>query len=760
MRKVNHQNQKGKKVSYEPGVTEGAEETRTDVREFEEKLSNGGVAKHTIKTTTRVKKLFKTSSSFSGKEIKTFLREDVVDKDILESIVKYPPGVNDLNRPDIKTDLFISSSEEALPNGAPVKKKILTTVVTLQQPSLPGQTGPTADKPNVTFKRIEGDVEAKVEEEDDEKNLDDGTAVKKKVVTTVYVLPVTEVKFTNGVPEVNMKEEILNANVKENILELGCGTVEPNAANCDTAIKVDSSETTSPEGVPTKREVTRMTVQPKKTTFKTHDVPDTSSQLRTTPSKGKDTVPGIADYSDKTQGAKDAVPKVTHQTVEGDIEHRPSVNETQQKLPDGGTIKCMTVTTKHVKPIREITLVDGIPTETKDREELVGTDIEENILMLPAGVIHPFASNCDTVISTENLQITLPDNTLANKTIIKTVVTLKDIPAASLIKPAASAVPDNSFIATPESTRIVDGDITARVEVKEDEQKLDSGRILKRKIITTTRSKPILKITTIGGIEKKSILREDLVDIEIVENILELPQGVTDLSHKGIKVETNVKNFHETDPSGIPVKRKIVKSVAQLTGKPEGFAEPDTKNKPSDVIRKIIEGDIEPKSETSEENKNFEDGSTEKKKKIVTRYVKPITEVTLTAASPPESQTREEIVSAKVKEVTVHLPCGVIKPNAVNCDVVIDTKDSEVVLPEGTHAPKKSVNMTVKIKDADQSSRRLIEGQIYPRATVDESEKTLPNGTVSKRKTVTTQYVQPIKEIIMVKNVDKGNEQL
>jgi len=75
----------------------------------------------------------------------------------------------------------------------------------------------------------------------------------------------------------------------------------------------------------------------------------------------------------------------------------------------GRTQKRKTVTTRFFKPITEITFIEGTPTQTKRREEIVRTEIDENILELPAGVLEPFAKNCDTIITIDNVEEVMPD---------------------------------------------------------------------------------------------------------------------------------------------------------------------------------------------------------------------------------------------------------------------------------------------------------------------------------------------------------------
>jgi len=72
-----------------------------------------------------------------------------------------------------------------------------------------------------------------------------------------------------------------------------------------------------------------------------------------------------------------------------------------------------------VKPVTELTLKDDVIIDSKPSEVHVGTDIEENILDLPAGVIEPNAANCDTSITIDNSDVPLPDGIIAKKKVFR-----------------------------------------------------------------------------------------------------------------------------------------------------------------------------------------------------------------------------------------------------------------------------------------------------------------------------------------------------
>ena len=112
-------------------------------------------------------------------------------------------------------------------------------------------------------------------------------------------------------------------------------------------------------------------------------------------------------------------------------------------------MKRKTITIKQIRPITEITLVDGKPRDSIKREVLVGTEIKENILQLPVGVVEPNAKNCDVDITVDNFEYTLPDNTPAKKTVIKMLVVKKGDDSRPEI---STATPSGQLFTTPRGT--------------------------------------------------------------------------------------------------------------------------------------------------------------------------------------------------------------------------------------------------------------------------------------------------------------------
>lgn len=355
------------------------------------------------------------------------------------------------------------------------------------------------------------------------------------------------------------------------------------------------------------------------------------------------------------------------------------------------------VTTKEMQPMMEVTMRDGRVTDTRSKEDIIGVDIDENILELPVGVIEPNAANCDTDVSVEPSFVTLPDGIKAKKTLVKTTVRLKDGKGG-----ANQPVKVDGPTYLPDGSRIVEGDIEDRTETKEDKMRRRDGGIVRTKIDTTKHVKPIYRIERVKGVDRKTLLREDVMGADIVENILELPPGVQEPNGPNLRNECTVKNCDETMPDGIVAKRKIVRTIVSVIGGQPSRSSPPREGPPL-VTRKNVEGDVAVKSAAVENSKNLPDGTALRKKEVTLTHFVPVTEVILANGQPPDSKAWDKVVGADVVEANLKLPAGTVEPNGANCVTDIGVRAKPITLPDGVRANSKVVDMNVEL--APPSSR-------------------------------------------------------
>lgn len=711
----------------EPVIThetvDGGTRLVKDAKDKEYKKPDGSTVKERVSTTKHVKTVTEVTLT-DGVPTDSQTKEELLLTEIEENIVELPPGVASLMNTNIQTETTEQKTESTLPDGSPVKKKTVRTVGRLKPSVTPRESKPEAKVtgPKVTHETVDGELIPRSKTEESQKTRDDGVTEKLKIVTTQYFKPVTEITFTDGLETDRKSREVLdNTYIEESILELPSGVIAPNADNCDTDISINTSEFAMPDGTPAKKRTVRMIVH-----------------LKTVPEK-----------------------QISVQRTEGDIRSTSEVLEDQENLDSGRkTRKRKLVTTKHFKPITEITFVDGVASDPVMHEEFFGAEVDENILELSAGVIEPYGANCDTTISLENSELPMEEGVVAKKALVTMAVTPKP------------EKPDTG-------TSIVEGPITSRTETRQSEGKLSNGGTVRRKIVTTTFLNPIREVTTGDGPPKSRLIREEVVGMDVVENVLELPPGVTEPNGKNITTKTVLTKSEETLPNGKVAKKKVIKTTAEISDENVGPNDQKpvpakrkgktTPTKPSDdiigddVTRRTVEGEVEPKVDVVEDEERLEEGVIRKRKIVTTRYIKPTFEITIANGMPPEFQKTEEIVDAEIKENILELDYGVVAPNAANCDADILLTHTKTLLPEGVPAKKKTTKITVKLpedgkQEADaqakarearpKESRKLIEGDIERRSTVAEDKQGLSDGGTIKRKIITTKHIKPITEII------------
>jgi hypothetical protein len=207
-----------------------------------------------------------------------------------------------------------------------------------------------------------------------------------------------------------------------------------------------------------------------------------------------------------------------------------------------------------------VTVVDGVPTTTSYREEILGADIVENVVLLGPGVSDtvndPLVTATTSIVKSEQM---LPDGILASKTVTTT----------SYQRPF-----EETNDKTPEVTyKFVEGTVEARTNVTEDTKVLEDGTTVKRRVSTTKFIKPIRVITRTDGIVTDSSLKEELIATEVDERITELAPGITEPFGSNVQMSTTEENSDEVTPDGKALKRKVTRvrvSIRSPSKQPTG----------------------------------------------------------------------------------------------------------------------------------------------------------------------------------------------
>jgi len=131
--------------------------------------------------------------------------------------------------------------------------------------------------------------------------------------------------------------------------------------------------------------------------------------------------------------------EISREVVEGELEIRIEMDDDEEFRDDGSKVYRQTVTRRHVCPVSEIVIVNGVPTKCHTNDRLVAVQIEEDLLVLPHGVASPDESdNLTTVTDCCETEDQLPDGTPVHRKVTTTVVVpklsteLEAIPAIEL----------------------------------------------------------------------------------------------------------------------------------------------------------------------------------------------------------------------------------------------------------------------------------------------------------------------------------------
>lgn len=124
----------------------------------------------------------------------------------------------------------------------------------------------------------------------------------------------------------------------------------------------------------------------------------------------------------------DDVGAISRETVEGDIEIRVEVDDSEETLEDGSTVHRQIVTRRRICPVSELFIVNDVATKGLTTDKVIDIEIEEDILVLPSGVASPDESdNLETTTEVSETEDKLPDGTPVRRKVVTTVVRPKSV---------------------------------------------------------------------------------------------------------------------------------------------------------------------------------------------------------------------------------------------------------------------------------------------------------------------------------------------
>ena len=332
-------------------------------------------------------------------------------------------------------------------------------------------------------------------------------------------------------------------------------------------------------------------------------------------------------------------PEPVYDVTEGPVESDTTTEETVKQSDDGMTVKRKVTTTKHCRPLIKTTtvgerVVDSVVTGTL----LVGTSVEEHILMVHPDVSEPYPEDVERDTSVQEFEDVLPDGTWLKTKVTQTVLTAPKV--------------------TPE-------EVQTRTDVQEREETLDNGTIVK----TTTTITEHYRMVTLG-----SVISEIVVGQQVDEVIYELAPGVATADQEGTDSETTQQEFTDALPDGGWLERKVTKTMVSM------------------VPPQVIESEVLQRTDVQEKQDSLEDGTTFK---ITTTTVEHYKTVTI------GDDITEVPIGKEIDEDILEMAPGVTSIDDDNTTSHVSEGESDETMDDGTWVKRKTTTTTVSVVERE-----------------------------------------------------------
>jgi hypothetical protein len=713
----------------------GEQQEKVDVQEFETVRDED---KYTIKTKVTTKELFlpvllRTKPEKEGEEPKEENIEEPIGVEILEEITELPPGVQEPG-PGMEVKRSIQDSEQTLPDGTWRKCKVDRTVVNLLAPL-------TAKE--IPKERFPGEPQEKIDiQEFESTREEDQYTIRTRITTTEHFRQVVErtIPLNDEKPVEEVVTEPVGVDIVEEITELPPGIQEP-GPGMEVKHSIQDSHQTLPDGTWMKKKIDRTVV------------------------------------SLISSVSKEEMPK---EQVLGDAQQKTDVQQFETiRKEDNYTIKTTINTISHFYPVMKLTTPkDGGEPRKEVVEEPIGIEIIEEILELPPGIKEP-GPNMAVKRSVQESEEKLPDGIWKRRKVDRTTVEM--VGDGQIPGDFASVIAQ------------VEGGTIKKVRVEEYDDSRDDGYTIHTKATITEHFKPVVDIVILNEVESKSV-REVFLGTEVVEDIVEMPPGVSDI---GPNMETKkfVQDSEQCLPNGTWQKKTVNRTVVRVLGSDEVQSPLSVKAAPGSEIpvvsmeeglptsSDLLPGVI-PEGAVVQESEEVLPNGTVVKKRVVT-FKTETTVVRKVITEMPSGEIKQEIFTEEISGPELLQPKDVV-PVPVDEDLIepeekehvqlaapvrreiieddiipseeipaekmpdrLPVDETEIVpedqpQPEPMKRPEDLDGPQVLVAPPDD---QLFEPVRAPTDEYEEIEETLPDGTLVKRKIIKTK----VKKIVTKK---------
>ena len=711
-------------------VTEGPMESKTTTEESEQQADNGMTIKRKVTTTKHYTPLI-TITTVGGRVVDSVVTgEQLVGTTVEEEILILPQDVTEPYPEDANREVSVQEFEEVVSDGTWLKTNVTETVLSLKVPEV-----------------TEGEVQTRTDVKEHEETLDDGTTVKTTTTVTEHYKTITE--------GTNSSEVIVGQQIDEVVYELAPGVNAVDQEGTETETSEQEYKDTLPDGAWQERKVTKTTVKlpaviesevQQRTDVQEHHktlddgttvkVTTTTVEHYKTVTVGRDTTevpvgteinevvleiaPGVTHVDgenttthtseDESEATADdgtwvkrkttttTVTLVQREIVESEVQTKEDVQQHDEVLDDGTTVRTTTKTTVFYK-----TRSDGIETT----EVPVGIEIDKTIVQVAPGASAVDAEGVTSKTTDQETEDTLPDGTWLRQKTTTTVISLA----------------------------IVESEVQTRVDIQDHDEVLDDGTTVKITTTTTEHYKTVTEGTTTS---------EVIVGRDVYEDITELAPGVNDVDQANTTRKTDEQESEDMMPDGSWLKQKTVTTTVTLVEESIAPEEVPMAAAAAPEEPEAVESEVQQRKDVKEHHKVMDDGTDVTIRTTTTEHFKTVT---------IGDDVTEVPVGKDIDEVVIEMAPGVTHVEEGYTTSHTSEDESEETADDGTWVKRKTTTTTVTLVQ-----REVVESEVQTKEDVQQHDEVLDDGTTVRTTTKTTVFYKTRSDGVETTEVPVGTE--
>lgn len=415
-------------------------------------------------------------------------------------------------------------------------------------------------------------------------------------------------------------------------------------------------------------------------------------------------------------------PKVTKTVTEGETHAETTFDEDFKILQNGSAIKSKKSITRYAKQVTENTFVNGVLKNCAKEDKTVKNEIENYSLKLPNHALIPKLGMC-------TIEVTFNKSTERKHEIdeITGDLMVEVVPQVTVNEVDG----DSKFEKEPAKVdMIIKGPVECKVEKFSENTISDSGAFVKMDRAVLTYVMPCYEVKMVVLAEKKRVVSEEILRVEVIENIIELPPGYSNLDFDEYSFETKASFSEEAPKSSVAYRKKsfVTKLISKSNQNVANFSGNELVC-PNESLTRI----------TGMDRYCDDDDVFEFQRTIETSLVQPIANFTYNRDAVPVIVLKHKYLETDVRDVFMKLECGNIERHAANCDV------SVIVAPNASLDLTSSKRIVFDVKLKPRVVTKRTEGEIQVKNRMEDYVKISQDGSFkSHHKVIISEHFKPI----------------